>query len=264
MPSVEKIHRILELLRKNYKMGLTNKEISKALKIPQSTCYRILASLKKYNYVYQRKPDMKYFLGFIHLRFADAVKESFDLTAICLPYLEELHRKTEETTFLSLWNGNECVAVEVVGYIDTRIAVGNGEVMPLHCSAAGKAVLAFLPDNEKRRLLKRLDLKAYTDNTITSQHELEKQLENIKMQGVAYNFQEFHTGINALSTPIFNNRGNVIASITVVGIAIDLDKEQLEEYASLFLEASREITETIGGEFPGFENINVLEGKRER
>ena len=147
MPSIEKIHGILELLRLHYRTGLTNKKISETLNIPPSTCYRILASLKKYDYVYQRKSNMRYFLGFVHLRFAESVVEGMDVAAICLPYLEDLHRETEETTFFALHNGKYCIAMEICGHINTRVSVGRGEVMPLHCSASGKVVLAFLPEN---------------------------------------------------------------------------------------------------------------------
>ncbi|MQY77239.1 MAG: winged helix-turn-helix transcriptional regulator [Spirochaeta sp.] len=87
MASIAKIHRILELLRHNCRKGMSNKEISKALGIPPSTCYRILAALKKYDYVCRRRPDMRYYLGYAHLRLAESVIEGMDEAAISLPYL---------------------------------------------------------------------------------------------------------------------------------------------------------------------------------
>ncbi|MEW5814646.1 MAG: IclR family transcriptional regulator [Spirochaetota bacterium] len=258
MPSIEKIHKILELLKINYRTGMTNKEISDQLKIPPSTCYRILASLRKYDYVYQRRPDMHYFLGFAHLRYAESVLESIDIAEICLPYLEELHNETEETTFFALWSGKHCVAMEICGHINTRVAVGRGEIMPLYCSAAGKAVLAFLPNTERQNLLKSLELYPHTSKTITDLEKLEKELEEIRRTGVSYNEQEFHNGINALATPIFGRQNRVLGSIVAVGISVDLDREQMEEYAELFLEASASISFRMGGEFPK----NILDSHR--
>ncbi|RKX75777.1 MAG: hypothetical protein DRP87_13750 [Spirochaetes bacterium] len=250
MPSIDKIHSILELLRKYYKTGLTNKEISSALNIPPSTCYRILASLKKYDYIYQRKSDMRYFLGFAHLRFAESVIESVDAAAICLPYLEDLHRETEETVFFALYNGKQCVAMEVCGYINTRISVGRGEIMPMHCASSGKAVLAFLPEREKKRYIYESELKAYTKNTIIDPARLEENIKEIYRTGVAYNFQEFNNGINAMSTPIFDSQNRVIGALTVVGTSVDLDEQQMKEYSEQFLEASIEISNKLGAEFP--------------
>lgn len=249
MPSIDKVHKILELLRQNYRSGLTNKEISERLKIPPSTCYRILAALRKHDYVYQRKPDMHYVLGFVHLRFAEAVLEGIDAAEICLPFLEDLHRETEETTFFALLSGRNCVTMETCGHINTRVAVGRGEVMPLHASAAGKAVLAFLPLKERQEILDSLELPEYTESTIRERRALEKNLEEIRRTRVSYNFQEFHKGINALATPIFGCRTRVIGSIAAVGTSVDLDKEQMEEYAELFLEAGEEISYKLGGDF---------------
>ena len=250
MPSIDKIHSIFELLRRHYKSGLTNKEISQALNIPPSTCYRILASLKKYDYVYQNKRDSRYFLGFAHLRLAESVVEGMDLAAICLPYLEELHVQIEETTFFALYNGRHCVAMEICGHINTRVSVGRGEIMPLHSAAAGKAVLAFLPEKEREAILRNRERESYTPETITDVKKLRKNLASIYTTGVAYNNQEFHRGITALAVPLFGNEGRVIGAIALVGTSIDLDTEQLEEYAPLFVEAAASISSRIGATYP--------------
>ena len=258
MPSISKINSILELLRKNYRMGLTNREISRNLKIPSSTCYRILASLRKYDYVSQRQGDKRYFLGFAHLRLAESVREGMDEVALSLPYLEELHRETVETTFFALLSGSCCVAMEVCGHIDTRVAVGRGEVLPLHCSAAGNAVLAFLPEKERKKFFKETELKAYTPRTITDPAKLTRRLKKIYQTGIAYNFQEFHNGINALATPIFNRQNRVIGALVIVGISANLGRERLNKYSPLFLKAGIAVTKVLGGQYPSW----ILESGR--
>jgi len=250
MPSIDKIHKILEILRQHYKTGLTNKEISTKLNIPPSTSYRILAALRRVDYVHQNKKDAHYFLGFNLLRLAEAVVEGMDLSAICLPYLEELHNQTEETTFFALYNGQHCITMETCGQVDSRVAVARGEIMPMHCSAAGKAVLAFLPDKEQEKALKALKLEPYTPHTVRTAAGLEKGLKQVRRTGVATNLQEFHNGINAMAVPIFNNEGRPVGSIALVGISIDLDPAQMEEYAPLFVEAGAGISERIGGAYP--------------
>jgi DNA-binding IclR family transcriptional regulator len=250
MPSIDKIHSIFELLRRHYKSGLTNKEISRALDIPPSTCYRILASLRKYDYVYQNKRDSRYFLGFAHLRLAESVVEGMDLAAICLPYLEDLHGQTEETTFFALYNGQHCIAMEICGQINTRVSVGRGEIMPLHSAASGKAVLAFLPEKEREAILRGRQLEAFTPETIVDAGKLRKHLSSILASGISYNNQEFHRGITAMAVPLFGNDNRVIGAIALVGTSIDLDTDQLEEYAPLFVEAAASISSRIGGSYP--------------
>ncbi len=260
MPSIDKVHRILELLRQNYRTGLSNKEISRALGIPPSTCYRILASLRKYDYVYQKRPGMRYFLGFVHLRFAEAVVEGMDVAALCLPFLEDLHRETDETTFFALLSGRHCVVMEICGHTNTRVSVGMGEVMPLHAAAAGKAVLAFLPERERVEVLKDLDYPVYTARTIRERAALEAELAAVRATGMAFNEGEFHNGINAMATPIFGSGNRVIGCLAVVGTSVDLDRAQMVEYAEAFLDASVVISAKLGAEFPR----EILDRQRQR
>ncbi len=250
MPSIGKINKILELLRENSRYGLSNKEIAETLEIPQSTCYRILAALKQYDYVTQRRTDMRYFLGFAHLRFAQALVENSDEATVAESFLDELHHLTHETVFYSKYSVNYCVAMEVRGAVNTRIAVGQGEVMPLYCSAAGKAVLAFLPRKEQERILSSVRMETYTDTTITDLTHLENELVEIKRSGIALNRGEFHNGINALATPVFDRRGSVTGSITVVGTNTGLSETAMNQYGDAFLKASLAITKRIGGRFP--------------
>ena len=129
--------------------------------------------------------------------------------------------------------------------------------MPLHCSASGMAVLAFLPKRERDKLIDSLELTAYTGQTITDPPMLIERLEKIRETGIALNMQEFHNGINALATPIFNRDSKVIGALVVVGTSVDLDEAQLMEYSEPFLKASIDITQSLGGQFPSW----VLESR---
>jgi DNA-binding IclR family transcriptional regulator len=188
-------------------------------------------------------------LGFAHMRYAESMREGMDVMSISLPFLEDLHRETDETTFLALLNSLHCVVMEVCGSIDTRISVGRGEVLPLHASAAGKAVLAFLSKRDRTRTLEGR-LHAYTEFTISDAHNLDEHLAEIRRSGVSYNFQEFHQAINAMAVPLFNSDNKVIGSLALVGFSVDLDNHQMREYAVPFLEAAAAVSEKLGAQYP--------------
>ena len=250
MPSIGKIHSILELLRENYKTGLTNKEISITLKIPQSTCYRILATLKEYGYVQQKPNDVGYILGFTHLRFAQALTEGMDETAVIDPHLESLHQATERTTVFTMLSGQHCVAMEVRGSVNTRISVGVGEIMSLHCTAGGKSILAFMPKKQREKLISSLDYERKTAATITDIDILRKNLHTIHNSGTSYNLGEANQGINAMATPVFNRNNQVFGALVVVGTSYDLPIETLRSYSGLFHNTGRQITRDLGGHYP--------------
>ncbi len=245
MPDIGKIYRILEILQQRSQSGSTNKEISTELGLPPSTCSRILSSLRKYDFVYRRDGDMKYFLGYAHLRFAQTLLATSDEVSFTRPVLDELYTKIEETVYFAKMNGDYCVVVDVRGSVNTRIAVGLGELMPLHCSAAGKAAFAFLPEYDRRELYKKLSLRPYTERTTIDIDGLEKELREITRTHIAYNFGEYHEGINAVATPVFNRFGAVTGALGLVGTSARLDEDTMKEKALRLLKASKMISENL-------------------
>ena len=252
MTSVEKVYRILELLRRHYRTGLTNKEISTRLGMPPSTCYRLMKHMKLFDFVSQRKVDKRFFLGFSHLRYADALVGGMDIPAVCLPHLERIHTQTKETTFLSLFSGQHSIVIELCGNINMLMSIARGEVMPMHCAASGKAILSFLPEPEQERILGSLDFHVFTEHTITDSAGLKAQLKEIYETGVAYNLREYYLETMALATPIFKRQNLVIGALAIVSNSKDIDDRQMARYAELLLAHSAAVTSDLGGEFPAW------------
>jgi DNA-binding IclR family transcriptional regulator len=247
---VDRVVGILEILRKNAHTGMGNKEISDALDIPPSTTYRLLASLRRYDLVYLRKSDLRYFLGDALLRYSQAMLEGTDDVTRCIPYLDELHRKTNHTVYYSVYRGDYCVVMEVRGVINTRISVAQGELMPLHATAAGKSVLSFQDEQLRREKYRTLGLYPYTSNTTTDVDSLEEELAEIRANCIAYSFGEFNEGINAIASPVFNRRNEVLGAITVLGNTVTLPREKMEEYRPMLTRACSEITSELAQFLP--------------
>jgi len=229
MPDIGKIYHILEVIQQNSQQGISNKELSETLNLPPSTCSRILSALSTYDFVYKRAKDSHYFLGFAHLRFAQTLLATNNEVSIYHPFLDRLHDELGETVFYAKYNGRFCVVIDVRGAVNTRIAVGLGEIMPLHCSAAGKAVLAFIPDFERKKLYENLEFDRYTDHTTVDLDSLENEIAEIQHSHISYNYAEFHDGINAVAAPVFNSSGTVVGALAIVGTAVRLSDKQMTE-----------------------------------
>jgi DNA-binding IclR family transcriptional regulator len=245
VPDIGKIYQILEVLQRYSQVGVSNKELSEALGLPPSTCSRILSSLRKYDFVYKRPSDSRYFLGFAHLRFAQSLLLTNNEVALCRPYLDDLYRRMEETVFYAKFNGNYCVVIDVRGAVNTRISVGLGELMPLHCSAAGKAVLAFIPEYERQKLYKKIPFDRYTEHTTLDVKELEGELADIQRTHLSFNHSEFHEGINAVASPVFNRYGSVVGAVAIVGTSAALNDESMKGKGKILLAASKDISEQL-------------------
>lgn len=245
-----KINSIFELLARHYRKGLSASEIASELRLPRSSCYRLLADLKKHNYITYNRSKGTYFLGYTHLRFAEYVQEGMDEATVCLPYLEELHALTEETTFFAHFGGNICVDVAVCGFTNTSVAIGRGQELPLHATAVGKVSLAYLPRKTRSKTLDQLALTPLSPATITDRETLLEQLEEIRGRGYALSLGEMNQGFNALATPVFGTNGRVIGGISLVGTESSLPEEALIGFSEDFIDASIDISATFGGKYP--------------
>src|SRR6056297_1825417 len=160
MSSISKINRILEALRKNSRYGMANKDLSELVDLPPSTCHRIVCSLIKYNLVTRREKDLRLFLGNSHLRFGQAVLEKMNKKTHLEDHLDKLHIATGHTVFFAvpaINNVCSCVVMEVRGSVNTRIAIGQGEIMPIHQTAAGKAILAFVCKTQRKKIYQKIN-----------------------------------------------------------------------------------------------------------
>ena len=252
MTTVEKVYRVLELLRRHYRTGLTNKEISSRLRMPPSTCYRLMTYLRRFDFVSQRKVDKRFFLGFSHLRYADALIGGMDIPAVCLPHLERLHEQTHMSTMLTLFSGQHAIVTEICGNINLSVSIARGEIMPFHCAASGKAILAFLPQSEQQRILDSIDYHVFTEQTITDPSVLRAELEGVYRTGVAFNVKQFHPDTIAVASPIFVRGNRVAGAIAIVANGDEVAEAALNLHAEMLLRTSMAVSGSLEGDFPAW------------
>jgi len=103
-----------------------------------------------------------------------------------------------------------------------------GKTTHLHVAAAGKAILAYLPEEYVDQIIEEHGLPRATKNTITDKEELFNELDSIREQEIAFNRQEHITGMNAVGAPVFGRDGIVAGAISVSGPARRMEGEKLE------------------------------------
>lgn len=94
-----------------------------------------------------------------------------------------------------------------------------GSRFPLHVTAAGKAMLATIPESQVQEIIDRKDLKAYTENSVTSKRDLFEELEIIRDRGFAFNMEEHNEGINAVAAPVQESSGELLGALSISGPA---------------------------------------------
>jgi IclR family acetate operon transcriptional repressor len=216
-PSVETAGLVFDLLAQRID-GMTLGDLTKALGASRSSVYRILNSLIAHRLVQKAGDNAAYRLGPRVLELARLISPTADsasLIEVAGPLMEAASAAIGEATKLAVVEGDETITVHIVeSPADYGVYTRIGSRRPLHSTAAGKAILANLPDAEVASYCSR-PLSARTPMTIVDQDTLREALEVIRRQGYAEDHGESNPGIRALGVPVFGPGRRVIAAVSV-------------------------------------------------
>ncbi len=226
-------------------LGVT--ELSKRLKLHKNNVFRLLATLESRGYIEQNRATENYRLGIRCLQLGQSYVQHMGLLRQARPIMAELVRQVRETTYLAVLRRAAIVPVEVVeADRPVRIVSQLGEALPLHCTAAGKAYLAFEPEDDLRALLPD-GLPRFTERTIVDRPALVQQLRTIASNGYAVDTGEHLEDIRAVAAPVRDYARNVVGTLAIAAPASRLTPERIEkEVAPLVVKAGRELSSRLG------------------
>lgn len=226
-------------------LGVT--EISKVLRLHKSTVHRLLEALKSYGLIRQDPQSEKYFLGVKLFELGCRAVARLDLRERARPVLEQLVSETGETAHLCILDQGEVLYLEKVESPQTlRIPSQVGQRNPAHCTAVGKALLAYLSEDELDSLVRVKGLKRYTKNTIVVLGQLKKELALVRERGFSVDNEETEEGLRCVGAPVRDYTGRVIASISIAGPAFRMTDEKLSALAESVKRAAETLSERMG------------------
>lgn len=225
-------------------LGVT--ELSRALGVGKSTVHRLLASLAARGYVRKDPHTDKYCLGLKVFEVGSLVPTQRTIREAAVPHLQHLMSASRETVHLGVLAGWEVVYVDKIeSHQALQMYSRIGRRAPLHCTALGKALLAFQSEEEVERFLGRR-LRAYTPATLTDPAKVRKELERIRTTGCALDNEEFEVGLMCIAAPVRDHTGTVVASLGVACPAVRLPEERVAPLAKLVREAAAGASATLG------------------
>lgn len=203
---------VLEALAELEEVGLS--ELARRLGVSGPTLFRILATLGARGYV-QKSPASRYRLTLKAWELGAKAVRRIRLRDVARPFLEQLAAATGETVHLSVLQGDGIVIIDKLDSLHpVRVDTYVGLRAPAHCSATGKAILAFLPPAALAGVLPQR-LARHTPATIADRAALERELAEVRRSGWARNREEWRSGVCAAAVPIFDSAGAVAASLSV-------------------------------------------------
>jgi IclR family acetate operon transcriptional repressor len=170
----------------------------------------------------------------------------FELRQRARPHLEWLCRETEETVQLQTPHGEKVLVLDTVSpEVSFYLRVVPGSHVFYHPNAFGKAILAFMTEEEVKAILPS-KLPALTPHTVTLLRELLLQLEETRRTGLAYDNEEYTSGIVCIGSPVFDVQGEVVAGLGITAIASLFNPKQRAAFQQLVLECAYRVSKSIG------------------
>ena len=212
--SVDRAIRVLTALQGARRMSLS--ELATRLELAPSTTHGIVRTLVEHGMVVQEQGSSRYQLGPAVLRLGNVYLDTLELRSKAIPWAEDLARRTGLAVRTGVLLIDDVVIIHHEPRPDgSRQMPEVGIVIPVHASALGKAMLAFLPEDEKR-VLTSGGLRSMTGETLTSPDDLREQLNNVRASGIAVEQDEAVIGESSLAGPIFDSSGTAVGAIGVV------------------------------------------------
>jgi DNA-binding IclR family transcriptional regulator len=224
--------------------------LSARVGLTKGTTHRILSSLMYLDFVRQDRATRDYSLGFKLVELGSCLLEQIDLRKEAAPFLQDLSRRTNETTYLVVLSGTEVVYLEKIESGDNstvlRATAKVGQRNAANSCAVGKVLLADLAEVELDALIVEMPFVQKTENTITDPLQLREHLRIVRARGYAVDDEESERGIRCVAAPVRDERGRAVAAISISGPAIRVTRQRIsdsliEEVMETAVEISRKI-----------------------
>lgn len=252
--TADRVLRILGILAEAGQ-PLSVTDMAARLRVEKSTASRLLRTLERHQVVERDGERGKFALGLRLVELARVVLNKAELRHVAPPLMLALRDRTNESVHLAVLRGEHVIyidKVEAPTFVRTRTEVG--DLAPPHCTATGKAILAFMDPLTLRRWLRRRKLPLFTSKTMTSVQELLNHLARTRAQGYALDEEEYVPGVRCVASPILNHTGEVLGSIGVSGLAIRLTGAHLRKVITAVMDTAHAISRRLGGKARGGQN----------
>ncbi|WP_200304739.1 IclR family transcriptional regulator [Streptomyces adelaidensis] len=220
--------------------------VAERLGVARSTAYRYLQSLASSRFL-EEAPGGGFRLGLRVMEIARLARRSYGLSEFALPAMTALAEDVNETILLTRRTGELVVCVDLAeaGTRAVRISYERGSTLPLNAGASALVLLAWLPEEEARRLLQSTDLHRFTPATLTDVDTLMKRLAHIRRAGYSVTRGELDPDVMGIAAPVRDEQKQVVAAVSIAALASRVFPEAEAELARKVRETAQEISDRL-------------------
>ena len=222
-------------------------DLSRALKLPKPTTHRLARAIELAGFVQKDPLTRRYRVGTALEDLAiGALRYGTSHAARRLIMNRLAERLGARVNLVILRAGNLSSVEWVESTAPLRVDLGGSAPMPVHCTASGKLLIAFGPEELQKHILRSGSFQSRTKNTITNVRALAREFDKIRRRGFAEDDQELLPGVNCLAVPIHNRAGEVVAGLAVMAPVATLPLTKIRSQLPEIRKCAARISEELG------------------
>lgn len=246
LQSLDRAVSVLELLGES-EGPLSLADVCERMSLHKSTAHRALMVLERCALI-ERTPENRFRLGLKLYELGTRAVEQIDLRARVHPWFRRLSAQVGETIHLGVLQKTTVVYLDKVEPSNRRVWLASriGASNPVHCTAMGKAMLAFLPEREMHDILARIRYTRLTPRTLCTPEALMRSLDRVRRRGYSIDDEEAEAGVRCVGAPILNDAGRPVAAVSVSGPSSRITQHSVPGIAEHLIRCCREISTSLG------------------
>jgi DNA-binding IclR family transcriptional regulator len=219
-------------------------EVAELLGVARSTAYRYLQTLVQAGFLSEDGRG-GFRLGMKVLQLSRLARRSYGLATIAVPAMQELTERFRQTVLLTGRQGNAVVCLEREEAVEqyVRLSYERGTVLALNAGASAQVLLAWMDEPELDKLLATVELRRFTETSITDPKALKNRLSDIREKGYSITIGEVDAEAMGIAAPVFTSTGEVVAALSVVLIRSRVSPDAVDEIVTAVVETARQLTE---------------------
>lgn len=255
--AVKRTMAVLELLTLHEELSVT--EIAGLAGFHKSTVFRFLTTLVRLSYVYQNPKNEKYGLTRKLQGMVLSHPKQTNILDLSLEVMDHLATESGETVHLAILKDDHLTYIHKIESTQTlRVAAMSssiGSAAPLYCTSLGKVLLASKEDDFIRSYMDSTAMTRHTDHTITEEEPFLREIQMIRENGYGVDNEENEEGVRCIGSPVYNEKGEAVAAISISGPSVRMTDARLEELSTLIKHAAASISERLG--YPSVEKLDT-------
>jgi IclR family KDG regulon transcriptional repressor len=246
--SVSAVDKVFTILAAMGELGAVGpSELSQRLGMSKTTVHRFLQTLKNLGYVAQEGDTDRYRLTIRLFELGAKALENVDLVREADTEMRRIAQLTREAVHLGAFDEDAIIYIHKIDAdYGLRMQSRIGRRNPLYSTAIGKVLLAYMPPDEARDVLSKVEFRKSTQKTLGSAEAVLSILPRVRHQGFGEDNEEQEDGLLCIAVPVFDRFGRVIAGLSISFPTMRCGADTKAHYVALLQQAGAAISARLG------------------